>query len=477
MDVIKWIEQNQNTFINANDNIWGFAELKFDEGKSAELLKGILKEYEFKVQETVGDMDTAFIASYGSGKPVIGILAEYDALSGISQKPDSFVKEKQKDMENGHGCGHHTFGVASTAAAVAVKEYIKEHNIQGTIRLYGCPGEEGGSGKAFMAREGVFDDLDCAFAWHPGSFNGVIGISLLANIQAYFKFYGRSSHAAVSPHLGRSAFDAVELMNVGVNYLREHIIPEARVHYAVTNTGGNSPNVVQSEAEVLYLMRAPQAHQVNEIFERVCDIAKGAALMTGTRYEVIFDKACSNVIPNDVLGRVMYKKMKDIGAPKFTDEEKEYALKYIKTFTENEKNSNAQMSDIFKNSKEMNEYMKSNACKCLADEVMPYFCTNTTMPGSSDVGDVSWITPTTQCGTTCYAASTPAHSWQMVAQGKSSIAHKGMIYAAKTIALTTIEVLQNPEIAEKAKKELKEYLGEKKYVCPIPSNVKPKPYK
>ena len=477
MDICQWIDENQSLFTQATDKIWGFAELKFEEHQSAKVLKDMLRINGFAVQEGVADIETAFIAEYGSGEPIIGILAEYDALSQMSQKADSLVKEKESEMQNGHGCGHHLLGGASTAAAIAVKEYLTDQNLSGTIRIYGCPGEEGGGGKTFMARSGVFDDLDCAFTWHPSSMNQAANVSTIANIQAYFHFYGKSSHAAVSPHLGRSALDAVELMNVGVNYLREHIIPEARVHYAVTYTGGQSPNVVQAESEVLYLIRAPHMNQVQEIYERIINIANGAALMTGTKVVVTFDKACSDIIPNDTLGRVMYEKMKLVGVPEFTDEEKSYASYYINTFSADEKDGNEQLlGALGGSSQEMGRHMMLNRDKPLMDDVMPYFFLNASMPGSSDVGDVSWITPTTQCATTCYAASTPNHSWQLVAQGKSSIAHKGMLYAAKVMALSAVEIYLHPEIAENAKEELKKHLGEKTYISPIPAGIKPKPY-
>ena len=477
MNICNWIDENQRLFTQTCDAIWGLAELKFEEKHSAQLLIDLLQEHGFTIQSGVADMETAFVASYGEGKPEIGILGEFDALSGMSQKADIFLPEKQDGMENGHGCGHQIFGAASAAAAIAVRYYLESQNLPGTIRFFGCPGEEGGSGKAFMARAGLFDDLDCAVAWHPASINGVQNVSTLANIQAYFRFTGKSAHAAASPHLGRSALDSVEIMNIGSNYLREHIIPEARLHYAVTNTGGSSPNVVQAHAEVLYLIRAPHPDQLTEIYARVCDIARGAALITGTQCEIVFDKACSNVVPNDTLGKVMDKKMRQIGAPDFTDAEKAYAIKYIQTFSQAEKGSMEDLLRALGPNPELAEFMQRSRNKPLQDELVPYFFLNKAMPGSSDVGDVSWITPTVQCNTTCYAAATPAHSWQMVAQGKSSIAHKGLLYAAKTMALTAVEVFQDPSIAQQAQKELHKILGGKTYVCPIPDGVQPKPYR
>ncbi|MHA1675002.1 MAG: amidohydrolase, partial [Promethearchaeota archaeon] len=331
-DIINWLDKNKDRFVQISDKIWEFAEPRFEEVKSAKLQIETLKEEGFTVTQGVADMPTAFIGSYGTEGSVVAILGEYDALSELSQVPDSLEKKPLVEGKCGHGCGHHLLGVGSLAAAIAVKNELENRKLPGIIRYYGCPAEEGGSGKTFMVREGLFKDVDIALCWHPFSMNFMFSVSTLANVQAYFRFTGKSAHAAAAPHLGRSALDAVELMNVGVNYLREHIISEARVHYAVTNTGGNAPNVVQANAEVLYLIRAPTILQVNEIYERVQMVAKGAAMMTGTEVEVVFDKAASNFIPNDVVGDVLFKHFQKIGGPKFTDEEREYAKKLRNTF-------------------------------------------------------------------------------------------------------------------------------------------------
>nr|WP_242851566.1 amidohydrolase [Clostridium sp. DMHC 10] len=288
--------------------MWEFAETRFQEYKSSELLCDVLQKEGFTITKAVANIDTAFVATFGSGKPKIGILGEFDALYNLSQKSDTDVKEAIIQNGNGHGCGHNALGAGALAAVVAVKDYMIKNNIKGTICYFGCPGEEGGSGKAYMAREKVFNDVDAAFTWHPADVTGVVEGSSLANIQAYVRFYGKSAHAAACPHLGRSALDAVELMNVGINYLREHVIEDARMHYALTNGGGLSPNVVQAFAEELLLVRAPKMSQTKEIYERVKNIAKGAALMTDTKVEIIFDKAASNVVVNDTLSKVMYEK-------------------------------------------------------------------------------------------------------------------------------------------------------------------------
>ncbi|MBT2665070.1 amidohydrolase [Bacillus sp. ISL-4] len=453
------IEQKKEKFIEVSDCIWNFAETRFEEYQSAELLCSTLENEGFSVEKGVGNIETAFIGSFGTGKPIVAIMGEFDALSGMSQKKATAKQEPIVQGENGHGCGHNLLGTGSLAAAVAVKDYMEENHIKGTVRYYGCPGEEGGSGKTFMVREGLFDDVDFAFCWHPLDVNGVMSMDSLSNFQVYYKFKGKSSHAAASPHLGRSALDAVELMNVGVNYLREHIIQEARVHYAITNSGGLSPNVVQQDAEVLYLLRAPEVSQVQDIYLRVCNIAKGAALMTGTELEIVFDKACSNVIQNNVLESVMYNNFQELGIPQHDDKEKQLAKEVRATLTEQERNST------------INPF-KDNQDDALANWLEPIEGLQAPLTGSSDVGDVSWIVPTAQCTTACFVLGSPLHSWQWVTLGSTSIAHKGMLHAGKVIAATAVEVLQNPELIEKAKTELKERLQGKSYISPIPQDVK-----
>ncbi|PJN91623.1 M20 family metallopeptidase [Bacillus sp. mrc49] len=454
------IEQKKETFIEVSDCIWNFAETRFEEYQSAELLCTTLENEGFSVERGVGNIETAFIGSFGNGKPVVAIMGEFDALSGMSQQKATAKQKPIVQGENGHGCGHNLLGTGSLAAAVAVKEYMVENSIQGTVRYYGCPGEEGGSGKTFMVREGLFDDVDFAFCWHPLDVNGIMTMDSLSNFQVYFKFKGKSSHAAASPHLGRSALDAVELMNVGVNYLREHILQEARVHYAITNSGGASPNVVQQDAEVLYLVRAPEVEQVKDIYLRVCNIARGAALMTGTEVEIVFDKACSNVIQNNVLESVMYKNFEELGIPQHDDREKKLAGEVRATLTEQERNSTVIP-------------FHTGEVGAMADWLEPIESLQAPLTGSSDVGDVSWIVPTAQCTTACFVLGSPLHSWQWVTLGSTSIAHKGMLHAGKVIAATAVEVLQNPELIDQAKSELKERLQGTAYVSPIPHDVRP----
>lgn len=470
--IVEIIDQKSDLFTNVSDRIWEYAETRFEEFRSAELLCKTLEAEGFTVEKGVAGIETAFIGSYGSGSPVVAILGEYDALSGLSQERGNATHQPIVAGGNGHGCGHNLLGTGSLAAAVAIRLYMEENGIQGTVRYYGCPAEEGGSGKAYMAREGLFNDADFAICWHPQTFNTLMSISSLANYQVYFKFKGKAAHAAAAPHLGRSALDAVELMNIGVNYLREHIIPEARIHYAITNSGGFSPNVVQAEADVLYLIRAPKTQQVEEIYQRVCQIARGAALMTETAVDIIFDKACSNLIPNQTMERVMYSNFTELGVPEFDQNEKEFARQIRKTIPDSDKNSELQMiaKVLGAKGKAMAEQLKEQE---LSSILMPLMPAARLMSGSTDVGDVSWIIPTVQCSTTCFAMGTQLHSWQAVAQGGTSIGHKGMLHAGKIMAATAVEMMLNPKLIAEAKAELVEKLDGATYVCPIPADIKP----
>jgi aminobenzoyl-glutamate utilization protein B len=471
-EINEFIEHNREKYIQISDKIWDYAETRFEEYNSAELLAQTLENEGFNVERGVGGIKTSFIATYGSGKPVISLLGEFDALSGLSQKSGISTFDPVVENGNGHGCGHNLLGTAPLAAAVAVKTYMEKHNVKGTIKYYGCPGEEGGSGKTYMVREGLFDDVDCALTWHPGSFSGIFSLSTLANYQVYFKFKGKASHAANSPHLGRSALDAVELMNVGVNYLREHIIPEARVHYSIVNTGGFSPNVVQAEAEVLYLIRAPKMPDVTSIFERVVNVANGAALMTETEMTIKFDKACSNYIPNHELGNVLHDNLVKFGLPSYEKDEMTFSADIHQKIT----------AEDIENTK--NEITKTSGEEFTAEIQSPFYPTivsyqksNEVLFGSSDVGDVSWVVPTAQFWGSSFVFGTPLHSWQLVSQGATPIAHKGMLQAGKTLAGAVLELLQNPELLERAKKEFEQKRKGIPYECPIPSGVHPSPLK
>lgn len=471
---LAFLEEHRQQFSKISDQIWDYAETAFEEYQSADCLCHALEEFGFQVERGIAGIQTAFCATYGSGGPVIGILGEYDALFQMSQTPGVPTKQEQKSGGSGHGCGHNMLGTASLAAAVAVKQYLEENNIPGTVKYFGCPGEEGGSGKTFMVREGAFEDVDIALTWHPSYANAVMDVSLLANYQIRYKFKGTASHAAATPHLGRSALDAVELMNVGVNFLREHIIPQARIHYAITDAGGMSPNVVQPKAEVLYLIRAPKTAQVEEIYQRVNKIAQGAAMMTETEVEIEFVKACSNIVPNKTLFAAMYQNMQEIGVPSYEPAEQMLAGQMAATLTPQtfDKSPLAALS-----AEDARAVMAQIQGKALCDFIAPFHkeTPSKVLPGSSDVGDVSWVVPTGQIVTACYALGTPNHSWQLVSQGKNSVAHKGLLYAAKVIAGTAIDALTDESLIAAAKQELKQQLAGEEYICPIPKDVKAKP--
>ena len=455
-----------------SDKIWDYAELKFAEHKSAAAMVEFLKEEGFEVETGLGEIETAYMAKFGSGKPVIGILGEFDALSGMSQKEDVAEKTPREGTNNGHGCGHHMLGVAGIGAAMMLRDYFKETGKEGTVVFYGCPGEEGGSGKAYMARAGVFNICDIIYSWHPGGANGIMTGSYQANCQVYFKFTGTTAHAAGSPHLGRSALDAVELMNVGVNYMREHMESTDRIHYAVLDTGGISPNVVQAHATVLYLIRSINTEKVLALYERVQKIARGAALMTETEVEIIFDKACSNVISNSVIEQLLYESMERVGVPTYTDEEMAYAQQFTDTLSDAQFASDLGVASAANKTK--TEVLKRvRAEGPMHKFIVPHEHRDAYLMGSADTGDASYCAPTAQFVAATYAAGTPGHSWQMVAQGKSSIAHKGQMYAAEVLADAAIRAIEEPEIIKKAKEEFLAVTGGKPYVCPIPADVKP----
>lgn len=470
--IIDYLEQNKESFAEISDYIWDNPETRFQLKESADILINALEKAEFRIERNLADMEDAFIGTYGSGSPVIGFLGEYDALSNLSQVANASEKMPLVAGKSGHGCGHNALGTGSLAAAVAIKEYMKENNIEGTIKYFGCPAEESGSGKAFMARAGLFNGADSIITWHPWTENAIWGNSSLANFQVYFNFKGISAHAAAAPHFGRSALDAAELMNTGVNYLREHIIQEARVHYAYIDVGGMSPNVVQPTSSLLYFIRAPKTSQVKEIYDRIVKIAEGAALMTETKLEVKWDSAASEYIVNESLAKVMYENMKLVGEIEYTSDEMEYAKTYVEGLDDVSKaNAKNSLKNKFKGlpKDDLEEVLEMPLTK----KLVPYRVTDVPMAGSTDVGDASFNAPTVQLTAACYPAGTSPHSWQWVACGKSSINHKGMIYAAKVMAMTALDLIENPETIKEAKEELNTRLGGEKYKNYIPLDVKP----
>ena len=447
--------------------LWEYAEPGFLEHQSCKTMAQFLRQEGFDVTENICDMDTAYVGVYGSGKPVICVLAEYDALYGMSQQADVDQYCPIEGKETGQGCGHHLLGTGAIGAAMIVKEYLMKNKQSGTVKIVGCPAEESGSGKAYLARDGFFDDADLAITWHPSTENIVQSGSHQSCIQCYFRFHGVSSHAAGSPHQGRSALDAGELMSVGVNYLREHMESSERVHYAYTHVGGKSPNVVQAECELKYLVRSITNSKVMELYKRVTDIARGAALMTGTTVDIIFDEGLSNIIPNFTLEDQLEKSFKKIGPNTYTKQEREYAARFKATF---DLKKLEEVKDTVKNKAVLLENIKNSE---ICDIVLEHNHSDVCAMGSTDVGDVSWVVPTAQINTACYSYGAGAHSWQWVAQGKSTIALKGALLAAKVMADTVIACFEDHAIIEAAKKEFDERLNGEKYQSLIPAEVKP----
>ena len=470
MSIAAEVEAMKPDFITLSDSIWDFAELKFEEQQSAGVLAGALEENGFAVRRGVAGMETAFIGEFGSGKPVIAFLGEFDALAGMSQVADVAEVQPREVGATGHGCGHNLLGVGSLMAAIALARHLKANNLHGTVRYYGCPGEEGGSGKTFMVRAGLFDDVDAALTWHPAPFNGVRSTNNLAVLEYFYRFKGVAAHASNAAHLGRSALDAVELMNVGVNFLREHMPQDCRVHYAITDTGGKAANVVQARAEVLYLIRAPEMRQALDLAARVDKVARGAAMMTETEVEIVFDTASTNLLPNITLETAMHENMVALGPIAFDEADIAFAKRIQDTFTDEAIKSSIRLyqikGDVFSN-------RKIDGSTPLHLGLRDFEGQSHFRAGSTDVGDVSWVTPTAQCWTPAWAIGTNPHTWQVVAQGKSPTAHKAMAHAAKALASTGFALMASPELLANAKREWQEKTEGSKYVCPIPADVMP----
>ncbi len=466
------IDQNAALICDVSDKVWEYAELSLMEHKSTALYVKVLKDLGFEVTENVAGMPTAFYGSYGHGKPVIGILGEYDALSGLSQKGCATAREEITPGGNGHGCGHNLLGAGSLGAAIAVKKYLEETGREGTVIFYGCPGEEGGAGKAYMARDNMWEMLDAALTWHPSDTNEVTSGTCNSCILKEFKFTGIASHAAGDPHLGRSGLDAVELMNIGVQFLREHMPVSARIHYAITDGGGNSPNVVQPYAQVLYMVRDIKVSEALKLQARVDKIAEAAAMMTETKLSTRFIDGTANTVPNFTLEKLLQENFEEVGVPSYTKEEWDYAETIVKTY----ENPSTKLPGFgTEESPEIAAFVAEkteNGKRALNDFLMPQWPSMKFRYGSTDVGDVSWQTPTAQVHTACHPAKSPGHSWQNVSAGVSSIAHKGVICAAKVVGGAAIDLYEHPEIIEKATAEFKVKAADG-YLCPIPKDAVP----
>lgn len=462
------VERKRELFTGVSDEIWANPELGFQEFHSAEVLMKALEKEGFCIEKEIAGIPTAFKASWGTGGPVIGFLGEYDALASMSQKPGVSKKVPVREGAPGHGCGHNALGAGSLAAAVAAKDFLVEHAVKGTVIYFGCPAEEAGCGKTFMAREGVFDCLDAALTWHPDTCNAVWGASSLSEIDVLFKFKGKTAHAAVCPHLGRSALDAAELMNIGVNFLREHVIDQARIHYAFLDTGGKAPNVVQDSATLYYYIRAPKKNQVDEIFPRVVKIAQGAALMTETTVSIEIESGISNFIPNQTLSEVMGACNVEMGGITFSEESKTFAEEIYETISAEDK---ALIPDALARITGMEDVEELSKEKLLG-KAFAYKPSSYCMQGSTDVGDVSYIVPTAQMVAAAAVQGTPGHSWQQTSQACSPISHEGLLYAGKVMAYTAVKLFEDPVLLKKAREEHKRAVPGN-YVCPIPAEVKP----
>ncbi|MDJ0389358.1 M20 family metallopeptidase [Roseomonas sp. E05] len=461
-EIWRLVDDNQQAFIELSDRVWEMPELAYAEVRSVAEHKKALEAHGFRITEKLAGIPTAIMGEAGEDGPVIAILGEYDALPGLSQEAGVAEHRPLPGDGSGHGCGHNLLGAGALLAATAVKDYLAKKGIKGRVRYYGCPAEEGGAAKAFMVREGCFKDVDIAISWHPAPFAAVNEAKSLANTRIDFTFTGRSSHAAAAPHLGRSALDAIELMNVGVNYMREHMPSEARIHYAYLDAGGIAPNVVQGKATVRYLIRASDLPMLQGLVARVRKVADGAALMTETSVSTKVVSAVSNLLGNLPLERAMQNNLERLGPPPFDDEDRAFAAEIQKTLSD---------EDIASAFKRMGVPVRKGVP--LADEIIPLEAKGAAMVGSTDVGDVSWVVPTVQARGATYAIGTPGHSWQLTAQGQSPLAHKGMVHVAKVMAGVAVDALQDPQLIEQAKADLAARTAETPYACPLPDDLSP----
>ncbi len=470
-EAIRVIDEKKDKIVEVADRIWEYAELSLMEERSAQLYCEVLEEEGFQVEKGICGIETAFSASYGSGRPLIGLLAEYDALSGLSQKAGSLVREELVSGGTGHGCGHNLLGAGAFAAALGVKAYLEATGCPGTVVLYGCPGEEGGAAKAFMARDGLWKELDAALTWHPEDVNEVRTGSSNSCIQVQYKFTGVASHAAGAPERGRSALDAVELMNIGVQFLREHMGDQARIHYAITDAGGCSPNVVQPKASVLYMVRSNRVAEAVELKARVDKIAQGAALMTDTVFEQQFIDGAADTVSNFVLEQVLYDNYQELGVPSYTEEEYAYGDALAETYPGSDGVPGiGARYDV--EMKEQVEEMRRKTGHAMNAFLAPLYKGEAFHAGSTDVGDVSWLTPTAQIHVASWPNGCPGHSWQNVSCDRTEIGHKAAVHAGKVLAAAAMDLFAKPELLKEARAEFEKRTAGG-YVCPIPEDAVP----
>ena len=459
--ILNFVDQKADLFIDLADRVWETPETCYMETQSAAAHREMLEAQGFRISDAVAGIPTAVMGEAGEGGPVIAFLGEYDALAGLSQRAGETHHDPLVAGANGHGCGHNLLGSGSLLAATALKDWLEKTGTPGRVRYYGCPAEEGGAAKAFMVREGAFKDVDIAISWHPGNFAGVQRETSLANCRIDFTFTGRAAHAAAVPELGRSALDAVELMNVGVNYMREHMPSECRIHYALIDAGGISPNVVQAHAKVRYVVRSPDLAGLLVLIERVKKVAQGAALMTETKMEATILAGVSNLVVNTPLMDAMQDICESMGPPPFDAEDQAFAQAIRATLTP---------EDI---AASWNQEKLEERDVALADFVLPAHNEVRQMGGSTDVGDVSWVVPTVQAYGATLAIGTQLHTWQVVAQGQSALAHKGMLSVAKVMAATGLAAMQSEQLREAAWADLKKRRKGQEYTSPIPAGTEP----
>jgi aminobenzoyl-glutamate utilization protein B len=458
-----WVDQHERMLVDHHMRIWELAEVGLQEDRTADLLTGTLAKEGFKVTRGVAGMPSAFVATYGKGKPVIGIMGELDALPGISNKAVPY-KEPLVEGGAGHGCGHNGYAVTALGGALAIKAAMDEGLVKGTLKLFGCPAEETLVGKVFMVRDGVFDGVDACFGHHPSGFNGVSLRSGNAMNSVKFEFFGVASHAAGSPEQGISAMDAVELMNVGVNYMREHVVQETRIHYVVED-GGHEPNVVPPYARSWYYVRAPERELVDMYYRKLLDIADGADKMVGTTHKVTFLSGVHNGMENRVLGEAAIANMRLVGAPTYTEEEEAFAAEMAKSILAEKKKVGLMSSSL----PDAMDLMDVNLNTRIYDPIGE----GTKGGGSSDVADVAWNTPTVQFRTVYTIVGAAGHSWQNTATNGTAIGQKSTIFASKVMAGTVIDLLSDGKLLQRARDEWARQMKGRVYKSPLPPDLKP----
>lgn len=472
-DALRRLESKKDMLFALSRNIWEHPELQFQEWTAVDLYTEALEQEGFQVTKGLAGMPTAMMGEFGSGKPIIGILAEYDALANLSQEACLAEKKKLEGMENGHGCGHNLLGMGSLAAAIMVKEYLKGSGKSGTVRFYGCPAEEGGGGKCYMVRAGCFEDVDLTLTWHPDNMNYIVPTNLLAIISGKFKFKGVAAHASMSPDLGRSALDAAELMNVGANFLREHINGNARIHYAFLNDGGPYPNVVQADAEMYYTVRAPKLAQAKEIYERLIKVAEGAAMMTETTVEHRITAAMAETLTNITLERLMHRNFTELGPVPVDEQDIAFAEKIRENMTANDLVYDVNRLELYHGEAYSDTVRPQIEGKPIIDCVYPYKAPEKVFFGSSDVGDVSQVAPCAQLSTACFAQGTPNHTWMIVSQAAAPLANKAALHAGKVIGSTAVDLIDHPELVKEAQDEFMRRTNGLKYVSLLPEDNRP----